>query len=299
MKRSLTYGMITVLLWSTMAPVVKVVLGEIPSLEALTVGSVLAFLFLLVLNCAQGRIRKLRDYRPRQFLAMAGLAVIGLFLYHALYYRGLTELTVQEACIANYMWPVMIVVFSMIILKEKMTFVKGQAMLCSFAGVIILSAGGAGAPGNRLLGLVCCFGAAVLYGLFSVLNKKCDYDQNISMMIFWLVTAVCSAIAGPLTETWVPIRGLQWLGMLWIGIGSNAVAYLLWALALRGVENTAVVANLAYLTPFLSVLLSAIFLKEEIRPRAILALVLIVGGILVQNLWEGKGLRDRNDERSS
>ena len=128
----------------------------------------------------------------------------------------------------------------------------------------------------------------MLYGLFSVLNKKCDYDQNISMMVFWLVTAICSAIAGPLKEVWVPIRGLQWLGMLWIGIGSNAIAYLLWALALKGVENTAVVANLAYLTPFLSVFFSAIFLKEEIRPRAVLALVLIIGGILTQNLWESR-----------
>ncbi|MBQ5535635.1 MAG: hypothetical protein IIU01_02650, partial [Oscillospiraceae bacterium] len=46
--------------------------------------------------------------------------------------------------------------------------------------------------------------------------------------------------------------------------------------------------NLAYLTPFLSVVISAIFLKEGLQLRALAALVLIVGGILLQNLHHPK-----------
>ena len=289
MKRSLIYAGITILLWSAMAPIVKVVTASLPNLETLTVSSLIAFLFLMLFNAAASRLKKLRAYRPRQILAMAGLGMIGVTLYHILYYYGLHELTVQEACILNYLWPIMIVVFSILILKEKLTLPKAAAMILSFAGVVILSAGGGFAgTGNRLLGMLCCLGAAVLYGLFSVLNKKLDYDQNLSMMVFWLVCAAFSAVLGLLTEEWVPIRGVQWIGILVLGLLSDAVAYLLWALALNGVENTAVIANLAFLVPFLSVVFSAVFLKEEIRPRALIALVLIVGGILLQNLWGRK-----------
>ena len=168
--------------------------------------------------------------------------------------------------------------------KEKMTLPKALAMVCSFFGIVILSTGSGGAAtGNVPLGIISCIIAAACYGLFSVLNKKADYNQNIAMMVIWLVVAVCSAVLGLLTESWVPIEGTQWLGMLWLGVVIDAVAYLLWALALRGVENTAKIANLAYLVPFLSVVLSAVLLKEQIHMRAVLALVFIVGGMLLQS----------------
>ena len=295
MKKSLPYACITILLWSAMAPLVKTMLVSLPNLETLSVSSFLAFLVLLLFNAATGRLKLLKTYRPRQYAAMAGLGAIGVFLYHALYYRGLHELSVQEACIINYLWPVMIVVFSIVILKEALTLPKVLAMACSFAGVVILSAGsGFAGTGDRLLGMFCCLGAAVLYGLFSVLNKKLDYDQNIAMMIFWLVGALGAGLLGLFTEDWVPVTGVSWVGIAVVGVLSDAVAYLLWALALRGAENTAVIANLAFLVPFLSVVFSAIFLKEEIRPRALIALVFIVGGILLQNLWGGKNGKRRS-----
>ena len=91
---------------------------------------------------------------------------------------------------------------------------------------------------------------------------------------------------GLLTENWIPISGVQWLGMLWLGVVVDAIAYLFWALALRGAENTAQIANLAFLTPFLSLVVSRIFLKEQIQIRAFVALVFIIGGILLQNFYE-------------
>ena len=181
----------------------------------------------------------------------------------------------------------MLVVFSCLILKEKMTVMKGIAMFCSFVGIIILSIGdGNFASGDMALGIMSCILAAACYGLFSVLNKKADYNQNIAMMVSWLVVAVCAMISGLVTEKWVPISGVQWLGILWLGVIIDAVAYLLWALALKESANTAKIANLAYLTPFLSLLVSSVFLKEKIEARAFIALVFIIGGILLQNVYE-------------
>ncbi|MGN0728950.1 DMT family transporter [Treponema sp.] len=289
MKKNYIYAAVTVLIWSTMAAIVKKMLYDIPNLEALAVSSVFAFLFLLAVNLKNGAIKKMKKYSAKDYAVMSGLGFLGLFLYSALYYYGLSQLTSQEACILNYLWPIMLVVFSCIILKEKLTFTKGIAMLCSFAGIIILSLGnGSRSTGNTAFGIASCIIAAACYGLFSVLNKKADYNQNISMMITWLVVAVCAMAFGLLTENWVPIKGTQWLGMLWLGIVIDAVAYLLWALALKGAENTARIANLAYLTPFLSLVVSAVFLKEAIELRAFVALVFIVGGILLQGALDGR-----------
>ena len=264
-------------------------LYDIPSLEALSVSSVFSFLFLLLVNVKNGMIREMKHYSVKEYGIMSGLGFIGLFMYSALYYYGIANLSSQEACILNYLWPIMLVLFSCIILKEKITVMKIVAMGCSFVGIIILSLGNSGgAGGNTLGGIISCIVAAACYGLFSVLNKKADMNQNITMMIIWLTVAVCALVLGLMTENWVPIRGMQWLGIIWLGVVIDAVAYLLWALALKGTENTAAIANLAYLTPFLSLIVSAVFLKERIELRAIAALVFIIGGILLQNIWERK-----------
>ena len=289
MKKNYIFALITILIWATMATMVKLLLADIPNLEALAISSVFAFLFLLIINVKTGKIKEMKQYTPKQYGVMTGLGFLGLFLYSALYYYGIGELSSQEACILNYLWPMMIVLFSCLILKERMTVLKGVAMLCSFLGIVILSMGqNGGGTGDTTFGMMACIVAAACYGLFSVLNKKADYDQNITMMVIWFTVAVCSFAAGPFLEDWVPVRGVQWLGIAWLGVMTDAVAYLLWALALKGVKDTAKIANLAYLTPFLSVLCSAVVLKEKIKVQALVALVLIVGGILLQNVCEGR-----------
>lgn len=285
-KKNYIYAILTVLIWGTMAAVVKAILYDLPNLETLSISSFFAFLFLLIINIIKGSVKEIKKYSVRDYAVISGLGFIGLFMYSTLYYYGLAQLTSQEACILNYLWPMMLVVFSCIILKEKMTLKKGVAMVCSFLGIVILSVGGGDvSSGHTAAGIASCVLAAACYGLFSVLNKKADYDQNIAMMIIWLVVFVCSTVIGLITEAWVPVISTQWFGILWLGIVIDAIAYLLWALALRGLEDTARIANLAYLTPFLSLLVSAIFLKEKMQINAWLALAFIMGGILIQNLF--------------
>ena len=274
------------MIWATLATVVKIILYDIPNFEALTISSVFAFVFLLIMNIINGSVKELKHYRLKDYLMMSGLGFLGLFLYSALYYYGISALSSQEACILNYLWPLMIVVFACILLKEKLTARKLIAMGMSFAGIVVLTVGtgGAASSGNRLWGIVACVTAAVCYGLFSVLNKKHSLNQNITMMWIWLTVSVCSLVFGLIFEKWQPIVGVQWLGLGWLGVVVNAVAYLLWAIALKNAEDSAKVANLAYLVPFLSIVLSSVVLKEQITVNMVIAVVLIVGGILLQSI---------------
>lgn len=289
MKKNYLYAMSSVLIWSTLAAVSKMMLSDLPNMQTLSIGAAFAFLFLLLINLKSGKLKQMKQYSKKDYALMGSLGLLGLFVYTALYYYGLTQLSSQDACILNYLWPMMLVLFSCLILKEKLTKIKVLAMLCSFLGIILLSAGNSGSRSSgAVLGMLSCIGAAACYGLFSVLNKKANYDQQISMMIGWLLVAIASLVLGLFTEHWIMLRPTQWLGMLWLGIATNALAYLFWALSLQGIENTAKIANLAYLTPFLSLLVSFVLLGETISLRALAALVFIVGGVLLQSLCEGK-----------
>ncbi len=299
MRKSYIYASVTVLIWATLATVVKIVLNDIPNFEALAISSFFAFVFLLIMNIVNGSIKELRSYRLKEYLMMSGLGFLGLFMYSALYYYGIATLSSQEACILNYLWPLMIVIFACVLLKEKLTARKIIAMVMSFAGIVALSVGSGGASsGNKLLGIIACVIAAVCYGLFSVLNKKHSLNQNVTMMWIWLTVAICSLIAGLIFEKWQMIVGAQWAGLLWLGIVVNAIAYLLWAIALKNAADSAKIANLAYLVPFLSIVLSAIVLKEKITVNAVIAVVLIVGGILLQSIHFKKNTRIATQAKS-
>lgn len=283
------YAISAVVIWSTLAAVAKSILTEIPTFEALFLSSLAASVFLLAVQLVRGGARIFRAYDWRGYLAMAGLGFVGLFVYSGLYFYGLTQLTSQEACILNYLWPMMIVLFAALLLGERITLRTAVALLLSFSGVLVLTLGGEGrADGNAVLGALACVLAALCYGLFCVLNRKRNVDPTVLMTVAWGVTALCALLVTLMAETWVKLSWTQWGGLLWFGIFVNAVGYLWWALALRDARNAAMVANLAYAVPLLSLVVSAVTLGEEMSSAAFIALVLIMGGILLQSVRRGK-----------
>ena len=294
MKKSYIYAGITILIWSSMAPVVKTLIGAIPNLEALAAGSFFAALFLFARNVLKGNLRVMKTIPAGHYAVMAGMGFVGIFSYSFLYYFGLDNLPVQVACILNYLWPIMLVVFSCILGLERFTGRKALALLLSFAGVIVVMAGGAAPAGKKaLLGMGACILASVCYGSFSAYNKKRNFDQNISMMVFWGTTFLCSVLASLLTENWVPLKSVELAGFVWIGLVTDATGYLLWALAIKNASDTAILANLVYFVPFLSTIFSALFLHEKIHAASIFALLLLVAGVIVDSV-KPKGGKERN-----
>lgn len=283
MKKEYGLALLAVFLWSTLSPVTKIVLNTIPNMEALCIGSLVAFLFLLLLNGYTKKLLIIREWKAQDYLWVCGMGFVGLFLYYAFYYYGIRVMTAQDACIINYLWPLMIVVFSVFILKEKMNVKKLLAVLLSFAGVVMVATKGniANIDMTNLKGILSCVAAAVCYGLFSVYNKKKAYDQNVGMMFFFGVAALASGVVSILTEEIQTLNRIQLAGSLWIGVFVNAIAYLAWGIALNNGE-TAKISNLAYITPFLSMLVSFVLLEEPLSLWSFGGLVLIVAGIFIQ-----------------
>lgn len=143
-----------------------------------------------------------------------------------------------------------------------------------------------GIAGIDFTGVFSCLTAAVSYGLFSALNKKYDYDQEAAMFFYFTATAVVSGIWCLLSGASLHISAFQAGGILWMGIVVSAFGYLIWCLAVnRG--DTARISNLAYITPFLAMILSCLILKEPFDFHTLLGLLLIIAGIVVQ-MRDGK-----------
>ena len=287
MKKTYLYAAAAIFMWSTMPTISKLLLGEMDSYELLCVGSLFATVALLVINLCGGKLAIMKSYGCKDYLKMAAIGLPGVFIYYALYYAGTARMPASQAFIVNYLWPIMSIVFACILLKEKMTARKGIAVAMSFLGVFTVAGDDLiHFDGGSMLGILFCFGAAVCYGLFTALNKKSSYDKQISMMVAMFMAFLPSLIIVLMRGGSLILAPAQIPGMIWNGVFTMALANLAWALALS-CGNTAKVSNLAYITPFLSLVWTFFILKEPIEPLSVIGLCLIVVGIFIQ-LKDGK-----------
>ncbi len=283
MKKEYFYAGVSIFFWSTIATVTKLMLENLDSMQINMVSSLFAFVFLLIVSLVKGKLRELKNYHIIDYVKIFLLGVLGTFFYNLFLYLGIDAMDASQAFIINYLWPIMTVVFACIILKEKMTVRKAVAIALSFAGVIIVTANGSllNIEKNTAKGAVYCVLAAVSYGLFSVLNKRTTYDKTLTMMFFYFSAFVISLVYIVLTGSSFIMTEFQMGGMLWMGIFTAAIAYTSWALALD-CGDTAKVSNLAYITPFLSLVWTGIILKEEFKAFSLIGLVVIIIGVFIQ-----------------
>lgn len=280
MERSATLiGSGAILLWSALTLLVTFVPGVPPfQLVAITffIGSVLA----LVKWYLAGQCTVARLIHPwRVWL----LGVGGIFGYHAFYFAALSLAPPLEASLINYLWPLLIVVFSAFLPGMRLRWFHGLGALMGLAGTAILVAGerGFSFSSAHLAGYACALGAAVTWAGYSVLSRRIAEVPSDSVGGFMAATALLAFAVHETFETTVwPQDTLAWGAVVLLGLGPLGAAFFLWD---RGVKrgDIRVLGAASYAAPLISTLLLVAFGRGEANWRVGAALVLIVGGAVL------------------
>jgi len=154
-------------------------LTDLNNLQVLFFTNLFAFLSLFVIVLFQKKKAIIQAYTKKDYLTFAWMGLLAVYLYTFFFYGVLQLLPAQEALIINYLWPIMVMVFAVLILKEQITSRKILGIICSFLGVAIVITKGnffALQFGNAL-GILSAIAGAVVFSLFSVLGKKQNYDK--------------------------------------------------------------------------------------------------------------------------
>ncbi|HEX8909168.1 MAG TPA: EamA family transporter [Anaeromyxobacteraceae bacterium] len=280
-RRAVLAALAAIVLWGTLAAL-GIALRRVPPF--LLVGAAL----LLGGLCGARRL-SWRGLSPKVLL----LGVYGLFAYHFCLFLGLRLAPAVEANLLNYLWPLLIVVLSPLI-------VPGTALqprhllgaLCGFAGAALLVTGGRlGFAREGLAGYALAVAAAVIWSTFSLLTRRLGGFATSAVSAFCLVSGALALACHALFEPAYRFTLRDALPLLAIGVGPMGAAFYLWDRALRD-GDPRVVGTLAYLTPLLSTLLIALSGQGRLGPTAASAMALIVGGAVV-GTWapRAKGLR--------
>jgi drug/metabolite transporter (DMT)-like permease len=271
-------GLTAILMWSLLS-VMTVATGRIPAfqLAAMTfaIGAAVAFASFIWRPAAFGALKQ----PPLAWIVGVG----GLFGYHALYFLALRFAPPAEAGLLNYLWPLLIVLFSSFLPGERLAAHHIIGAVLGLAGTVLLFAGnssGGFAPG-QIPGLAAAFVAAFVWAAYSVMSRKLKAVPTDAVAGFCLATALLAALVHGMVETTLwPETTLQWLAIIALGVGPVGAAFFAWDIGMKR-GDIRVLGAASYATPLLST--AFLILAGFAKPSAAIAIaaVLIAGGGLI------------------
>jgi drug/metabolite transporter (DMT)-like permease len=286
-RTATSIGFTAILLWSLLA-LFTAASGTVPPFQL----AAMTFLVAGLVGVASWVVRPQGIRALKQRPVVWALGVGGLFGYHALYFAALRLAPPAEAGLVNYLWPLLIVLFSALLPGERLRGAHVAGALLGFAGVAVLIAGRGAldARPEHLPGYLCAAAAAFVWGAYSVLSRRFGEVPTDAVAGFCLATSALSLVCHLLFETTVwPASTAQWLAILALGIGPVGAAFYVWDIGMkRGDIRLLGVAS--YAAPVLSTLILVLAGYAEPTLTLALSCALIVAGALVATLMPKRAL---------
>ena len=271
-------GLSAILMWSLLA-VLTVASGTMPAFQLAAITFAIGGLVGLSTFVRRPQALSALRQPPRVWAVGVG----GLFGYHALYFLALRFAPPAEAGLLNYLWPLLIVLFSSFLPNERLAPHHVMGALAGLGGTVLLLAGNglSGFAPGELPGLFAAFVAAFVWATYSVMSRRLKAVPTDAVAGFCLVTALLATLMHALIERTVwPATPGQWLAVIALGVGPVGAAFYTWDIGMKR-GDIRVLGAASYATPLLSTafLILAGFAKAS--ANIALAAVLIAGGGLM------------------
>lgn len=285
-RQSYIYAGLAIFFWSTVPTAFKISLGELEVLPMLTIAAITSTIALLIIILISGKWGLIIQNHGKDLLNSALLGFVNPFLYYLILLKAYQLLPAQVAQPLNMIWPIILVFLSIPLLGQKIERKSFVALFISFAGVYIISS--QGHPfhfgGSDLTGDLLATGSSVFWAFYFILNVRDKRDEAVKLFLNFFFGSLYLLAAMTLTGNWHGTIGLKGaLGSVYVGIFEMGITFFFWLKALSMASTTDKVSNLVYFAPFFSLLFVNFILKETVYYTTPAGLILIIGGILIQN----------------
>ncbi|MBP2651619.1 MAG: DMT(drug/metabolite transporter) superfamily permease [Firmicutes bacterium] len=272
------YLLITFFAWGSLYVVSKFVLGKLPVITI----SFLRYLIAGVILYLILRQRQVKKIDPQDYKYIFLIGFLGYFVAIGAQLLGTKLSNASLASLVNSMNPVVIMIFAVFLLKEKLTVKKITCGILAIVGVYII-VGGAGGDG-QLLGVLVSIFSVILWSLVAVIVRQITqkYDA-FQITTYGIIIAALCTFPFSLWELAVT-PDVQFdtsvvLALLYIGVICTALSHVLWNKSLSLIE--AGTCSLFYpLQPMVAVFLGWLLLGESISLNFVVGAILIIGGVL-------------------
>jgi len=274
-------GFSAIILWSFLALFTSLTSG-IPAFQLLfltfLLGGTVGLLFILFKRTDIKRI-------ITQPLKVWLIGIGGLFGYHFFYFLALNNAPVADASLIAYLWPVLIVLFSSLIQNEQLKWHYVFGVLIAFLGasLLILTKENFSFSSAYFLGYLMAFLSAIIWALYSVLNRTMKHIETDIVAFYCLSTSLLGGLCHLLLENWVMPNGAQWLAIVALGLGPVGLAFYAWDYATKH-GNLRLLGVTSYMAPLFSTILLTLSGQVEFNKILIVSCLLIIIGALFSSL---------------
>ncbi|MFZ5940739.1 MAG: DMT family transporter [Bacteroidota bacterium] len=285
-KKAYLLALTAVLFWATVPTAFKLGLQEQSIYQLLSGSSLVSLLVLGIAVLFPQRRKLLLKITWKDLLFSAAMGLINPFVYYLVLFKAYSLLPAQVAQPLNMVWPLVLVLFSIPVLKQKIGIRSIAALLVSFGGVVLISLQGGNPAGNsgNLTGVLLALLTSVMWALYWVLNARDQQDKVLRLFLNFLFAALYLAAGSFFISPAFPVSLRGWETAGYVGVFEMGLSFIFWLLALKFSETTDKVSNLVYIAPFLNLLFVHLILGERIFLTTIGGIILIITGILLQNV---------------
>ncbi|MBQ4626756.1 MAG: EamA family transporter [Clostridia bacterium] len=250
-------------------------------------------LFLLLLTLISGKTISKKSIKKNLPILLFSGAFIGI--NWILLFESYRYTSVATATLCYYLAPVIVILLSPLVLKEKLTLRKLLCVLGALVGMFFVSGVAEnGIPSfSEIKGVLLGIGAAAFYATVIMLNKKLkDIESNDRTLVQLGVAGAAILPYALLTENISEIK-LDTTAVILLAVVAivhTGISYVLYFGSIKEL-STQTVAIFSYIDPIVAILLSALFLKESMTVYGVIGAVLILGSTLISELPERKKIK--------
>lgn len=263
--------------------VAKVVVLEVDAFVLTLVRSVIAAVGMgLILLAAGRRISLRREDYPLVLL----LSLLAVPVNQFLFLVGIRYTTASNAALLYATTPILVLLISRWLLKERLTRRRVVGVALGFVGVtIVIFERGIDTSLEHATGNVIIYVAVIAWGLYTVLGKRLIVRygpiQATSMTLILGTVLFLPIGLVPTTQfAFGNLSGAGWLQILYLSLITSVVAYLLWYYALGRIE-AGKVALFTYLQPVLTTIMAVIILGQEVTPAFLVGGTVALAGVVM------------------
>ncbi len=292
-KKAFLLGLSTVLLWSTVASAFKISLRYLDPPQLVLYATLASLMVLGGLLGVQGKFGLVFAGTRTDYLRSLGLGVLNPFLYYLVLFKAYDLLPAQEAQPLNYTWAIALGLLSVPLLRQRLTTADILATAVSYTGVVIISTRGdiLGLRFSDPLGVALALGSTVIWALYWIFNTRDRRDPVVGLFLNFLFgLPFVLAFVLLFSQTAVPADPRGLLGAAYVGVFEMGITFVLWLSALKLTNSASRIANLIFISPFLSLVSIHFLVGEDIKGSTLVGLVFIMGGLAVQQAGtKGRG----------
>lgn len=288
--------LLPMLIWSTVLPLAKLALADIPPATLAAVRFLIGGGCLLVVALCNHSARSVMQSLGRHWRSYLLLGITGIFLNNLLQNLGLNLGQANSTSLIGASEPVFATLLAVIFLGERLERKRIGGLGLSLIGVYLVTTNGSSLDWSATVGNMLAVGAAVSYAVYTVLSKHALKREDPLLVVTWstLLGSLLLALAALCLDglpVWPEMLPWQWVNIIYLSTIPISLAMLLYNHLLRLVDASQA-STAFFLVPVFSSVWAFLLLGERLSGP------MIAGGVAIAcGVWVASGETARHDTR--